>query len=69
MILINGVTGLAKVALIRVFKLRVFNSVSFPLHDHMRKKLSWSNSQVLIRFILLDFVTLTFLVILLLKVR
>jgi phospho-N-acetylmuramoyl-pentapeptide-transferase len=69
MILINGVTGLAKVALIRVFKLRVFNSVSFPLHDHMRKKLSWSNSQVLIRFILLHFVTLTFLVILLLKVR
>ena len=68
-ILVNGVTGLGKVVLIRLFKIRIFRNISFPLHDHVRKTLGWSNAQVLIRFMLLHFVSLGFLVILLLKVR
>ena len=69
MILVNGVTGLLKVGLIRVFRIRIFQNVRFPLHDHVRKNLAWSNSQVLLRFILIHFVTLSFLVLLLLKLR
>jgi phospho-N-acetylmuramoyl-pentapeptide-transferase len=69
LILVNGVTGLAKVAMIRIFGLRIFKNVSFPLHDHVRRKLGWSNSQVLVRFVLLHFIMLAMLLLLLLKVR
>jgi phospho-N-acetylmuramoyl-pentapeptide-transferase len=69
MILVNGATGLLKVGLIRVFRVRIFKTIRFPLHDHMRKTLQWSNSQVLIRFTLIHFVTLLVLMMVLLKVR
>lgn len=58
-----------KVALIRVFRIRVFKSVAFPLHDHVRRKYHWSNTQVLIRFMLIHFLMLSSLIVLLLKVR
>ena len=54
-ILVNGGTGLLKVALLRFFKIRIFHSVCFPLHDHMRKNLGWSPTQILVRFILMQF--------------
>ncbi len=69
MILVNGVTGLLKVGLIRVFRIRILKNVRFPLHDHVRKTLKWSNAQVLIRFMLIHVVTLSFLMLLLLKLR
>jgi phospho-N-acetylmuramoyl-pentapeptide-transferase len=68
-ILLNGATGLVKVALLRFFKLRVLSSVRFPLHDHCRKELGWSNSQVLVRFMLLHLGVTAVLLILVLKVR
>ena len=49
-ILLNGATGLVKVALIRFLGVRVLQRIRFPLHDHCRKELGWSNSQVLVRF-------------------
>jgi len=52
-ILINGGTGLVKLALLRFFNIRIFHTVRFPLHDHFRNHLKWSNTQVLIRFSLL----------------
>lgn len=43
--------------------------VRFPLHDHCRKNLGWSNAQVLMRFLLLQIFLTPILLILLLKVR
>jgi len=54
MILINGGTGLLKVALLRFFKIRIFHSIRFPLHDHMRKNRSWSPTQVLLKFMIMQ---------------
>jgi phospho-N-acetylmuramoyl-pentapeptide-transferase len=92
-VLVNGGTGLVKVALLRIFRrfgfdisqknnmaveeagaegtngngkkdknresgphaiIRVLHKVRFPLHDHCRKNLKWSNAQVLMRFVLLQ---------------
>jgi phospho-N-acetylmuramoyl-pentapeptide-transferase len=53
-ILVNGGTGLVKVALLRFFKIRIFSSIRFPLHDHMRKNLFWSPNQVLIKFMIMQ---------------
>lgn len=55
MILINGGTGLLKVALLRFFKIRILHTIRFPLHDHMRKNLSWSPTQVLLKFMIMQF--------------
>ena len=79
--LVNGGTGLAKLALLRCFRalgadiarpgdsdapapsramwaaepiILQLHKVRFPLHDHCRKKLEWSNAQVLMRFMLLQ---------------
>jgi phospho-N-acetylmuramoyl-pentapeptide-transferase len=54
MILINGGTGLLKIALLRFFKIRIFHTVRFPLHDHMRKNRSWSPTQVLLKFMIMQ---------------
>src|ERR1700761_5973368 len=68
-ILLNGATGLMKVALARFFGIRLLSSVRFPLHDHCRKELNWSNTQVLVRFMLLHLGVSALLIILVLKVR
>lgn len=52
--LVNGGTGLLKVALLRFFKIRILHSIRFPLHDHMRKNLGWSPTQILLKFIILQ---------------
>jgi len=69
MLLLNGATGLMKVALMRFFGLKILGGVRFPLHDHCRKELGWSNSQVLVRFMLVHLGVSALLVILALKVR
>jgi phospho-N-acetylmuramoyl-pentapeptide-transferase len=68
-ILLNGATGLFKVALLRFFGLRILAGVRFPLHDHCRKELGWSNTQVLVRFMLLHLSVSALLVSFALKVR
>jgi phospho-N-acetylmuramoyl-pentapeptide-transferase len=93
-ILLNGGTGLVKLALLRVFRrlgldtsataandasgskdkglfvvVRVLHKVRFPLHDHCRKNLGWSNDQVLMRFLLLQAFLTPLLLIFLLKIR
>jgi phospho-N-acetylmuramoyl-pentapeptide-transferase len=68
-IVLNGATGLMKVALARFFGIRLFSSIRFPLHDHCRKELNWSNTQVLVRFMLLHLGVSALLIILVLKVR
>ena len=62
-LLVNGGTGLLKVALLRFLRIRIFHSIRFPLHDQVRHRAGWSNTQVLVRFALLQvMVTLVFLV-------
>lgn len=68
-VLVNGGTGLLKVALLRFFRIGIFRSVRFPLHDHCRGKWKWSNTQVLVRFMILQAVLTAVLIVLLLKVR
>jgi phospho-N-acetylmuramoyl-pentapeptide-transferase len=68
-LLVNGGTGLLKVALLRFFRIPIFRSVRYPLHDHMRKNLGWSNTQVLVRFMLLQALGTPLLLMLLLKLR
>ncbi len=53
-ILVNGGTGLLKVCLLRFFKIRIFSTVRFPLHDHMRKTRNWSPTQVLVKFMIMQ---------------
>lgn len=69
LVLVNGATGLLKVALLRFFKISIFKNVRYPLHDHMRKNLGWSPTQVLVRFMLLQAVGMPILLVLLFKVR
>lgn len=76
-VLVNGGGGLAKLVLLRVAKKfgfqihddNVIKRIRFPLHDHCKKNLGWSNAQVLMRFILLQLVVMPLLLILLVKVR
>ena len=68
-VLVNGATGMIKVALLRFFKIGIFSSIRYPLHDHVRHNMGWSNTQVLVRFMLLQAVGTPILLVLLLKIR
>jgi phospho-N-acetylmuramoyl-pentapeptide-transferase len=68
-VLANGATGLLKVALLRFLKIPIFRNVRYPLHDHVRQKYGWSNTQVVVRFVLLQAIFMPILLVLLLKVR
>lgn len=68
-VLVNGATGMIKVALLRFFKIGIFKQIRYPLHDHVRHNMGWSNTQVLVRFMLLQAVGTPLLLVLLLKVR
>jgi phospho-N-acetylmuramoyl-pentapeptide-transferase len=68
-VLVNGATGLVKVALLRFFKIGIFHNVRYPLHDHVRHKYGWSNTHVLVRFMILQALLTPILLVLILKVR
>jgi len=76
-VLVNGGGGLVKLVVLRIAKRvgfeigdeNLIKKVRFPLHDHCKKKLGWSNAQVLMRFTLLQLVVMPLLLIILLKVR
>jgi phospho-N-acetylmuramoyl-pentapeptide-transferase len=68
-ILMNGATGLFKVAMMRFLRIGVLRGIRFPLHDHCRANLGWTSSQVLVRFVLAHIFLSAVLLALLLKVR
>lgn len=76
-VLVNGGGGLGKLVLLRVAKKlgmdigedNVIRKIRFPLHDHCKKNLGWSNAQVLMRFVLLQLIVMPILLIILIKVR
>ncbi len=69
MMLINGGTGILKIALLRFFNIKIFKNIRFPLHDHMKKNLHWSPTQVLIRFMILQILITIILFGILFKIR
>ncbi|MCR5413281.1 MAG: phospho-N-acetylmuramoyl-pentapeptide-transferase [Kiritimatiellae bacterium] len=76
-VLVNGGGGLGKLLLLRGAKKigmdigedSVIRRIRFPLHDHCKKNLGWSNAQVLLRFLLLQLVLMPLLLLLFIKVR
>lgn len=76
-VLVNGGCGLGKLLLLRIAKRVGFDigegnlirRIRFPLHDHCKKNLKWSNAQVLMRFVLMQLVVMPILLLILLKVR
>ena len=48
---------------------KIVQRVRFPLHDHCKKELKWSNAQVLMRFMLLQAFLMPLIFIILIKVR
>ncbi|HKM33302.1 MAG TPA: phospho-N-acetylmuramoyl-pentapeptide-transferase [Lachnospiraceae bacterium] len=55
-LIMDGGLGLVKVALIRVCKVHILKNVLTPLHDHVRKKSGWSNTQTVFRFAIIQIV-------------
>ena len=68
-IFVNGGVGLLKLALLRFFHIKIFKNIRFPLHDHMRKNCGWSETQVLLKFLIVQMLITTALVGLFFKVR
>lgn len=68
-LLVNGGTGLIKVALLRFLRISIFRRLRFPLHDHVRNKLGWSSTQVLVRFTLIQVMFTLISLAILLKIR
>ena len=66
---LNGGAGLLKLVFLRLFKIHLFKNIRCPLHDYFRHVKGWSNTQVVIRFILLQVLLTGVLFIVLLKVR
>lgn len=55
-IIMDGGLGLVKLSLIRLFQIRILKNTLTPLHDHVRKKLGWSNTQTVFRFAIIQIV-------------
>ena len=68
-IFVNGGMGLLKVFLLRFFKIKVFENIRFPLHDHMHKNRGWSPTQVLLKFMIMQLLITCGLLGMFLKIR
>ncbi|MFG6395407.1 MAG: phospho-N-acetylmuramoyl-pentapeptide-transferase [Lachnospiraceae bacterium] len=55
-LIIDGGTGLVKVALKRFLKISIFVNTRTPLHDHARKNKGWSDTQVVFRYIIFQII-------------
>ena len=53
----------------KFFLVKLLQAVRFPLHDHCKKTLKWTNAQVLMRFMLLQAFLMPVLLILFVKIR
>ena len=55
-LIIDGGLGLIKVSLIRFCKIHIMTNLRTPIHDHVRKNMEWSDTQVVIRFVIMQIV-------------
>lgn len=54
--LFDGISGLIKIFLKRFFKICILKNIRTPLHDEVRKNRGWSDTQVVIRFTIVQVV-------------
>lgn len=55
-LIMDGGLGLIKVFLLRFLKIHILTHVRTPLHDHVRNRLKWSNTQTVSRFAIIQIV-------------
>ena len=55
-LIMDGGLGLLKVTLLRFLKIHIFKNTRLPLHDHVRKKWGWSNTQTVFRFSIIQII-------------
>lgn len=55
-LLVDGIAGLIKIFLKRFLKIEVLRNVRTPIHDEMRKNHGWSDTQVVVRFTIIQIV-------------
>lgn len=53
-LLVDGIAGLIKIFLKRFLKIEVLKNIRTPIHDEMRKNHGWSDTQVLVRFCIMQ---------------
>ncbi|MCI5649451.1 MAG: phospho-N-acetylmuramoyl-pentapeptide-transferase [Fusicatenibacter sp.] len=53
-LIVDGGLGLVKIFLKRFLKISILKNTRTPLHDHMRLKYKWSDTQVVNRFMILQ---------------
>lgn len=49
-LIIDGLSGLVKIFMKRFLKISILKNIRTPIHDHVRKNLNWSDTQVVVRF-------------------
>lgn len=52
--IVDGGLGLVKVFLKRFLKISILKNTRTPIHDHVRKKFGWSDTQVVARFLIVQ---------------
>ena len=53
-LIVDGIAGLIKIFLKRFLKIEVLKNVRTPIHDEMRKNHGWSDTQVVVRFCIIQ---------------
>lgn len=52
--IVDGGLGLVKIFLKRFLKISILKNTRTPIHDHVRKKFGWSDTQVVVRYVILQ---------------
>ncbi|MBR2948499.1 MAG: phospho-N-acetylmuramoyl-pentapeptide-transferase [Lachnospiraceae bacterium] len=52
--IIDGGLGLVKIFLKRFLKISILKKTRTPIHDHVRKNIGWSDTQVVVRFVIMQ---------------
>lgn len=53
-LILDGGLGLLKVSLLRFLKIKIMKNIRTPIHDHVRKNKGWSDTQVVLRFAIIQ---------------
>ena len=52
--IIDGGLGLLKLSLLKFLKIKILKNTRTPIHDHVRKNCSWSDTQTVFRFVIIQ---------------
>lgn len=53
-LIIDGGLGLIKLSVTRYLKIKIMANIRTPIHDHVRKNKGWSDTQVVLRFAIIQ---------------